>query len=155
MFIFLFTIFTLSLGITIIISTSPVILGLWILLISIIIAVLCGSLFFGWFGFIIFLIYIGGILVIFAYFVAIQPNQYFDISNLIYWFILTTTNLPINRHPLIADLFKIRSWWVCSIFYISNISVVIILGLVLFLALISVVKITIINVAPLRPYKYV
>ena len=134
---------------------TPIILGLWILLTSVTIAVLCGSLFFSWFGFIIFLIYIGGILVIFAYFVAIQPNQHFYVSKLIYWFILTTGNLPINRFPLIADLFNHRRWWVCSIFYISNISVVIILGLVLFLALIRVVKITVINVAPLRPYKYV
>jgi len=155
MFIYLLTTLTLSFGLTVVVANSPIILGLWILLMSIIIAVLCGSLFFSWFGFIIFLIYIGGILVIFAYFVAIQPNQRFYTSKLINWFFLTTRNLPVNMFPLIADLFNFRRWWVCSIFYISNISVVIILGLVLFLALIRVVKITIINVAALRPYKYV
>jgi len=152
MFMFIFTVFTLSLGITIIITNSPIILGLWILILSIIIAVLCRSLFFSWFGFIIFLIYIGGILVIFAYFVAIQPNQQFDISNPLYWFILTNINLPINMYSITADSFNIIRWWITSIFYISNISIIIILGFVLFLTMVSVVKLTVINIAPLRPY---
>lgn len=155
MFMFIFTVFTLSLGITIIITNSPIILGLWILILSIIIAVLCRSLFFSWFGFIIFLIYIGGILVIFAYFVAIQPNQQFDISNPLYWFILTNINLPINMYSITADSFNIIRWWITSIFYISNISIIIILGFVLFLTMVSVVKLTVINIAPLRPYAYV
>jgi len=155
MFIFFFTIITLSLGITIVITDSLIILGMWIIILCVSISVICGSIFYRWFSFIIFLIYIGGILVIFAYFVAIQPNQYFDISRPSYWFFLTTMNLPINSYLITSDLFFNYSWWISCIFYINNISIIVILGFVLFLALISVVKVTLINIAPLRPFKYV
>jgi len=152
MFIFLLTIITLSLGITIVVTRSPIILGFWILILSIIVSLLCRSIFFRWFGFIIFLIYIGGILVIFSYFVAIQPNQHINIKTPFFYFILAIFNLPINAYPIIIDLFNVYNWWISSIFYINNISILIILGFILFLALVRVVKVTIINVAPLRPF---
>lgn len=69
--------------------------------------------------------------------------------------LLRAMNLPINIYPVLVNLFCRRRWWISSIFYISNISVVVILGFVLFLALVRVVKITTIVIAPLRPYKYV
>lgn len=40
-------------------------------------------------------------------------------------------------------------------FDVVNIRVVLVLGFVLFLALISVVKVTMFGIAPLRPYMYV
>ena len=155
MFIFLFTIITLSIGVSLVTTRSPIALGLWILILSIFVSILCGSMLFSWFGFIIFLIYIGGILVIFAYFAAIQPNQQFRLSTPVFFAVLSALNLPINIYPVTVNIFTVESWWVSSIFYISNIFTIIILGFVLFLALIRVVKITIINVAPLRPYLYV
>ena len=155
MFIFIFTVLTLSFGLSIIMASSPISLGLWILILSIFVSILCGSIFFSWFGFIMFLIYIGGILVIFAYFAAIQPNQQLNLSVPIFFIILRAINLPINIYPIIVNLFIKNSWWISSIFNINNISIIIILGFVLFLALIRVVKITVINVAPLRPYLYV
>jgi len=149
------TLVIVSLGIRIITTNSPVILGLWILLMSFIVSVVVRCLHFRWYGFVLFLIYIGGILVMFSYFVAIQPNQYHDFSKPFYWFILTNFNLPINLHIGLIDHFNNCSWWVTSLFYINNIIILVILGLVLFLALVRVVKVTIINIAPLRPYNYV
>lgn len=153
MFMFFSTLIVLSLGITIIITNNPIILGIWILVICLIISLLIGLIFFSWYGFIIFLIYIGGILVIFSYFSAIQPNQYYNVSKPIYWFLLTLFNLPINLYIGLYDNFSILDWWISCIFYINNIRILIVLGFVLFLALISVVKITFINIGPLRPYK--
>ena len=156
MFIFFFTIITLSLGVSIISARSPIVLGFWILILSILASVLCSSIFFRWFGFIIFLIYIGGMLVMFSYFVAIQPNQRINIITPSFYFFLAFSNLPINICPAVIDLFNLNNWWITSMFYVSNISILVILGFILFLALVSVVKITIINVAPLRPFlKYV
>lgn len=71
---------------------------------SIVISVLMGTTFSRWFGFIIFLIYIGGMLVIFAYFVAIQPNQQFDLKTPLFFLILRVFNLPINIYPVLLNL---------------------------------------------------
>lgn len=153
MLIFLIRIFTLSLGISIIINRSPISLGVWILILSIIISLICRRYLFSWFGYITFLIYIGGLLVIFSYFAAIQPNQHINISTPFSFFILSCINLPINMYPVLLDLFRKRRWWVSCIFYINNVSIILILGLILFLAIIRVVKITSSNLAPLRPFK--
>lgn len=154
MFIFLSTIITLSLGIVIISVYSPIVLGFWILMISMIVSILLRGIFFSWFGFIIFLIYIGGILVIFSYFIAIQPNQYINIKTPFFYFMLGIFNLPINIYPVLSDLFKLSNWWVSSLFHLSNLSLLIVLGLILFLALVSVVKLTINRVGPLRPFTF-
>lgn len=155
MFTFLLTVLTLSFGLSIVTTTSPIALGLWILVLSILVSILCRISYFSWFGFIIFLIYIGGILVIFAYFTAIQPNQQFNLGLPLFFMVLSSINLPINIYPITVNLFISNRWWISSIFYIRNIRVVVILGFVLFLALVRVVKITTVNIAPLRPYKYV
>jgi len=152
MIIFLLTVHVLSLGFRILFNKSPISLGMWILILSLFISILVRAFYFSWFGFIIFLIYIGGILVIFSYFVAIQPNQYIRLKKPILFFVLSFINLPINVYPVLTDLYIIQSWWVSSIFYLINIWILLILGFVLFLALIRVVKITIVNIAPLRPY---
>lgn len=41
MFTFLLTVLTLSFGLSIVITSSPIALGLWILLLSILVSVLC------------------------------------------------------------------------------------------------------------------
>ena len=155
MFTFFIMLITLSFGLSLVITTSPLVLGVWILLLSILVSVLCRTTFSSWFGLIMFLIYIGGMLVIFAYFAAIQPNQQFNIKLPLFFILLSSINLPINIYPVLVNLFFDNRWWISSLFYIYNISVVVLLGFVLFLALICVVKITTLKMAPLRPYNYV
>ena len=157
MLVFFLTILILCVGLTLAVNKSPVTLGFWVLLLSILTSLLIGCIFLSWFGFIVFLIYIGGILVIFSYFVAIQPNQNINMKKVFFWSSMRFLNLPINIYPVLIDLFYRGSWWLSSLFSFSNISVLLALGLVLFLALVSVVKIRLINIAPLRPYlrKYV
>lgn len=94
-------------------------------------------------------------MVIFAYFAAIQPNQEFNLKTPLFFILLALMNLPINIYPVVVNLFIQGDWWISSIFYIDNIRVIIILGFVLFLALIRVVKVTTLSRAPLRPYLYV
>ena len=152
MFMFLFMVLSLSLGVTLVTTSTPIALGAWILVLSVLVSILCGSSFIRWFGFIIFLVYIGGILVIFSYFAAIQPNQQLNLGKPFFYWYLAFSNLDIRMYVFRGDLFQEAKWWLSSIFCLDNICIIIILGLVLFLALISVVKVTIINVAPLRPY---
>ena len=152
-----FALIVLSLGMSCICINSPIILGFVILSLSIIISVFSSIYLFSWFGFILFLIYIGGMLVIFAYFVAIQPNQLFSILEffslflVIYYLVIHV----FDRDSFIVDFFRLSRWLISSLFFINNILVLILLGLVLFLALIRVVKITITSNSPLRPYNYV
>lgn len=143
----------LSLGLSIIISLSPLALGLWILILSLSVSIIIRCLFSSWFGFILFLIYIGGMLVIFAYFVRIQPNQQFGLKRSFIFRFLVFINLCSNNYIILIDLFSDINWWINSLFNINNLRVVLLLGFVLFLALVMVVKITALIMAPLRPYK--
>ena len=152
MFVTYIRILVVSLGLSIIIAFSPLALGLWILLLSIRISFLIRLIFSSWFGFILFLIYIGGILVIFAYFVSIQPNQQFELKKSLMFRGLVFVNLFINNYIITVDLFTNIHWWINSLFNLSNLRVVILLGFILFLALVIVVKITTFIIAPLRPY---
>lgn len=61
-------------------STSPIDIGAWIFLLTLIASAFIGLATSNWFGLIIFIIYIRGILVIFSYFVASAPNQIINIS---------------------------------------------------------------------------
>ena len=153
MFIVYFRILVVSLGLSIIIAFSPLALGLWILILSIRISFLVRLMFSSWFGFILFLIYIGGILVIFAYFVSIQPNQQFELKRSLMFSFLIFFRLVINNYVVTIDLISHINWWIDSLFNLSNLSIIVLLGFILFLALVIVVKITTFIMAPLRPYK--
>lgn len=152
MFIIFFSILVLSFGLSIVLAFTPLAIGVWILILSISISFLVGVIYSSWFGFILFLIYIGGMLVIFAYFVSIQPNQQFRLTNSIFFSVVVFFNLMFNTYPIILDMFSSVNWWIRSLFDLSNLSVVVLLGFVLFLALVIVVKITTLIIAPLRPY---
>lgn len=153
MFISYLRVLVLSLGLSIILAFSPLSLGLWVLILSVNISFLIRSIFSSWFGFILFLIYVGGILVIFAYFVRIQPNQQFGLKRSLIFSFLVFINIISNNYIVIIDIISNISWWINSLFNMSNLSVIILLGFILFLALVIVVKITTLIIAPLRPYK--
>ena len=146
----------LSIFITIILRFTPLLLGLWVLLIAITISVIIGIVSISWFGFIVFLIYVGGILVIFVYFASIQPNQqisFFLILILTTYitFIILIINNAKSLSPLLIDQTILS-----SLYIFINIPLLVFLALVLFLVLVAVVKIAILFQGPLRPfYKYV
>jgi len=142
----------ISLGITLIFIRTPICLGAWILIFSLFSSVFLRSLYISWFGFTIFLIYIGGILVIFSYFTAIQPNQDIFINKPFFYWLIIYLLLPLNSSSFRIDLFRGAPWWVSCIFNRSNIFCVVILAMVLFLALIRVVKVSITSFSPLRPF---
>lgn len=152
MFTCFVVILTLSLGISIVTAYYPLSLGLWVLVLSISISILISTRFSSWFGFIIFLIYIGGILVMFAYFVAIQPNQQFNLKTPFFFTVLCIFNLPINIYPVTLNLIVDSNWWIRSLFFIDNVMIIVLLGVVLFLALVIVVKITTFSISSLRPF---
>nr|ALS46298.1 NADH dehydrogenase subunit 6 [Glycinde armigera] len=146
---------TISLGFSIILTFTPLTLGLWVLTLALATASLISSLVSSWFAYIMFLIYIGGMLVMFAYFVAIQPNQHLYITTPIFLFFITLILTPIYSIPTTTYHINYNNWWISSLFEMINISSLTLMALILFLALVSVVKITFMNRAPLRPFNYV
>lgn len=159
MFLTLLICFILSFTFSIILTPSPLVLGVWILSTALFISIFLGTATFSWVGFLVFLIYVGGILVIFAYFTAIQPNQFIQANNIfIIWSITiilfslilflpyTTILTSINTNPKPSIL---------SLYLFPNIPALIFLAIILFLALVAVVKVSKSLLGPLRPFNYV
>lgn len=159
MLLSLITSLVLSLSFSIILAGTPLILGLWVLLIALFISTLIGLTTYSWLGLLVFLIYVGGILVMFAYFTAIQPNQYFNIIYikplLITTFILFITITITSHNTLLISQNHSTIPSILSLYHLINIPILILLGLILFLALIAVVKVSKSLLGPLRPFNYV
>lgn len=150
-----FILLTLTAGITTVLTLAPLTMGLWVLIIALLTAARTALSLSSWFRFIIFLIYIGGILVIFAYFTAIQPNQQLKIMPPLTIMLFTRILFPIFYSSSTINSFNIKNWWISSIYETANAPSLIFLALALFLALIRVVKISFLRRSPLRPFSYV
>lgn len=144
---------------------QPLSLGLCIILITTTFSILLALIYSSWFSYILFLVFIGGLLVIFAYVSILVPNTIFSRLIPIIWIRITFTirfylfiifsipqshklsplNVPSNSFKLITasghELASVRSS-----------SIIIILGLMLLFALLAVVKICYYQQRPLRPY---
>jgi NADH-ubiquinone oxidoreductase chain 6 len=151
------TLIILAISINIFIIINPLSIGISILLIALLIAILFSYSMSSWVAFLIFLIYISGILVIFSYFVSLRPNQTINILSIIITILVTYSTLYIiiaslNIKPQSITLYNPQP----NIFYLQlNSPVLIILALILLITIIIVVKLTITNKGPLRPFNYV
>lgn len=142
----------LSLTIALLFATSPIVLGLICLNIAILVAALLTSLFSSWFGLIALLIYVGGLLVIFAYFLAICPNQLISIRTpiTVFAFSFIILLLLFSFDPNTSCLAEPTP--LTNIFLPPHATLFILLALVLLLTIIVVVKITQRRRGPLRPF---
>nr|QNN93080.1 NADH dehydrogenase subunit 6 [Platynereis cf. australis PA-2020] len=133
-------------------TISPINLGVTVLAIALIMSIMLAMITSSWFGFITFIIYVGGMLVMFAYFAALQPNQHITNWNwlltptwcLILLYILTQ-NTSIVWPNYTPDTMEVYS--------MTNMILPVFLALILFLALIVVVKTARADEGPLRPFK--
>ena len=111
---------------------------------------------FSWIGLLIFLIYVGGLLVIFSYFVALAPNQIITIkSSGIFFFFTLLVIFYLVYLCYMLDGFSFSDVFNLSMPYLlvfDNIVIFVVLSLVLFFALVAVVKICSSRVSPLRPF---
>lgn len=149
--IFISSTFLFSIALTTIITFSPVSLGATVLAIALTVALIMGMISSGWFGLITFIIYIGGILVIFAYFAALQPNQHITSwASVTFPLVVTIRFLRLVSH---APLLNSSTRPAIYIMLTAPHSLIFVcLALLLFLALVAVVKISRANEGPLRPF---
>jgi|GWRWMinimDraft_12_1066020.scaffolds.fasta_scaffold21612_2 NADH-ubiquinone oxidoreductase chain 6 len=140
--------------IRIIIVSSPVQITLIIILIALLTAALFSNLISSWYAFLLFLIYVGGILVIFAYFTATSPNQQItNIKKVIVAILVRFSFSLITIYRL--DFFQsinYRSYQIISIFSSNNSYLLIGITIILLLTIIIVVKLASRSKGPLRSF---
>nr|YP_010535894.1 NADH dehydrogenase subunit 6 [Nodopelta heminoda]UYB79132.1 NADH dehydrogenase subunit 6 [Nodopelta heminoda] len=146
------------------IMLHPLSLGLCILLCTLSVCLLIGILSFAWFGFILFLIFVGGLLVMFAYVSALSPNVYFNGMSLFFWFfvlwmlsIIIFFSISFIEMASIEDSLMSMFWLFESkleegLVFPSRVSIMVGLGIILLLNLLVIVKICYYQQGPLRQH---
>lgn len=150
----IFLIFGLSINLFII--SSPVIILLVILFNSLLLSLIIAFNLSRWYAFLIFLIYIGGILVIFSYFVAISPNQKLKIKLIFFtptFIILIILLYYFNRNYISTNIYRLSN--ILIIYKNESRICTIFLILLLILIILIVSKIIKLSKGPLRPFIYV
>nr|YP_010241745.1 NADH dehydrogenase subunit 6 [Strombus pugilis]QTI82433.1 NADH dehydrogenase subunit 6 [Strombus pugilis] len=143
---------------------QPLSLGLVIMLLTLMMCCLSALLISSWYGYILFLIYVGGLLVMFAYVAALSPNVLFSGGYPVMLFALMIPLLfiifymypfidlsSLNYASLYADYSNLKTYGV-ELVSPEMISVLIGLGLILLINLVVVVKICYYQHASLRPF---
>ena len=145
-----------SISLNILFLGNPLSLSIYVLIYSFFISLSLRIIVYSWFAFIVFLIYISGIIVIFSYFVVLQPNQRFNLSFFFFFFFSFCLFFIFGSFLGLND-FVCLKWFVSSIYRVNRGSVLLVIGFLLLLVLLAIVKITFINLSSLRPFmrKYV
>lgn len=134
---------------------NPIKITLMIVLIALITATIFCIELSSWYSFLLFLIYVGGILVIFAYFTATSPNQYNDGNKKTFLIIpilfitLISRILIINKSIVSINT---QSDQLIIIFTNPNIYTLIIITLILLITIVIVVKLSSRSKGPLRAF---
>ena len=104
-----------------------------------------------WYGFSLFLIYVGGLLVMFGYVVAMVPNFLFKQSYLLSFFLFggVVGSLFFIKSPLREGVFDTGGFLYSSDGYLVLVG----LAFVLFFTLVCVVKVCYFNKGSLRPFR--
>lgn len=155
--LFSISLFFLIFIIVIILTKNPITLGVIILTIALFRSLITAIRISSWFAFALFIIYIGGLIVIFSYFIALTPNQRLSITLPIITALtlcFLSSAFEIRASTNLNRLQKLSTWINPPTFLIQGPSSITLFFLVtiLFIALIVVVKITKTSSGPLRPF---
>lgn len=145
----------ISLSITMLTCSNPFPIALTILLIALSTSIIYAIIHSSWLALLLFLIYVGGMLVIFSYFLAVAPNQHLPSSHTLLIPLLSFTTFIIS-------FFIITDSWVnfipvhvklTSVLFLPyNLSVLITLVLILLFTIIVVIKACKLEKGPLRSF---
>ncbi len=140
-------------------AVSPVLMGALILVLALELSLVLRVTTSSWFGFLLFLIYIGGLLVIFSYFAALTPNLPSRGKSLgaFFFFLLVRPLIPFSflfAPPLnFIELCPPALNSSLCIFIDKNLPLLAFLVTILFFALIIVVRVSLRSTGPLRPFQ--
>ena len=143
----------ITLRISLILVPGPFALGLSILFTALLVAFTTASILSSWLGFLIYLIYVGGILVIFSYFLALTPNQPTMFKLQIPTLLLTYIAFLISTCTSnIWNMFTNYIPYTSTIFQRRNLLTLLLAVITLLLAIIIVTKTSIFSKGPLRAF---
>nr|BDQ43802.1 NADH dehydrogenase subunit 6 [Metaphire megascolidioides] len=135
-------------------STTPIMLGINILTMALLLSATLATSMSSWYAFLVFLIYVGGMLVMFAYFLALSPNQQMPTTgNVVYMLVtlVTLTTVAITTKTKISitqEMYQDNTY----LYSMSTAPALILLALILLLTMVIVVKLTSRSKGPLRPF---
>nr|AMA06955.1 NADH dehydrogenase subunit 6 [Sipunculus nudus] len=137
-------------------AAAPLTLGIWILILGFLSGATISLINSSWMGIITVLIYIGGLNVLFAYFAATAPNKHLFISPMIKLTLISATILTLNMLFYAPTKTNVNTYHSTlqfkEMFIGTNVYILLSLGLILFLALVMVVKVANRASGPLRPF---
>nr|UAJ48160.1 NADH dehydrogenase subunit 6 [Metaphire posthuma] len=135
-------------------STTPIMLGINILAMALLLSATLASSMSSWYAFLVFLIYVGGMLVMFAYFLALTPNQQMPATSNIVYLSMTVLTLTIVAFITDTKILVPQQMSQDSVYLYSMYTapILIVLALILLLTMIIVVKLTSRSKGPLRPF---
>nr|YP_010292302.1 NADH dehydrogenase subunit 6 [Poecilobdella javanica]ULO25926.1 NADH dehydrogenase subunit 6 [Poecilobdella javanica] len=145
--------FIMTLVVLMMYLNSPIMLLINVLGLSLLMAWMISLLFSNWFSFMIFLIYIGGMLVMFSYFVALSPNQMVKLSSLYLLMVMIMLIVQLLFLPMYVPMKMSYFSFSSSMFSSSNIFMVLMLILILLMIMLVIVKLVDMSKGPLRPFK--
>jgi len=131
-------------------SNNPIIIRLIIISISIILSTIISLNISSWYALILFLIYVGGIIVIFSYFVRLRSNDSIILKTNIHFTALPLILIKANKLQVNAQIYK-RSQ-INIIYESKNTTILLIIIIILLIIIIIVIKIVKKNNAPLRGF---
>nr|YP_010713486.1 NADH dehydrogenase subunit 6 [Barbronia yunnanensis]WDA96187.1 NADH dehydrogenase subunit 6 [Barbronia yunnanensis] len=149
------SLFLLALTSMVMILNTPILLLFMILLMALTISWLTAMMYSAWYSFLIFLIYVGGMMVMFSYFVALSPNQFMKIktSMLIMATTMTMLSLPmITLSSTSTQLDQTHSFSTLTLYSFYNIPILMLMITILLIMMIMVVKLSNLSKGPLRPF---
>lgn len=156
--------FTLSRTLMFPLIAQPLSLGLAIMVSTLLICILSAIFLSAWYAYILFLIYVGGLLVIFAYVAALSPNVLFGgafpliffltiafiFSSIVYFYPLTDYRQVMDYKDFSGGKnLKTHGVELVSPRYIS---ILVGLGIILLINLVAVIKISYYQHSSLRPF---
>lgn len=150
-----------------IIVIQPLRLGFMLMNIVFIVSVLISITIFRWYGYLLFLVYVGGILVMFIYVISLIPNFIFLSGKVFFYFFVIFLRFIVINFFILKDIVKVVNNNI-NMFNYDNLSIggrsiimiydnffcYLLLGFILLFVLISVVKICYYCEGPLRVFKF-
>nr|YP_001382332.1 NADH dehydrogenase subunit 6 [Sepia esculenta]BAF73660.1 NADH dehydrogenase subunit 6 [Sepia esculenta] len=146
---------------------QPLSLGFMLMLNVMCISGLMGLLIFSWYGYLLFLVYVGGMLVMFMYIISLVPNLIFLSSNVVLYFLVIYFSYFLFNYLFMKELVSeemknnmISNYGSIScmssdmMMMVDNFLCYMLLGVILLFILISVVKICYYCEGPLRVFKF-
>nr|YP_010454169.1 NADH dehydrogenase subunit 6 [Sepiola affinis]QXJ42198.1 NADH dehydrogenase subunit 6 [Sepiola affinis] len=146
---------------------QPLSLGFMLMNMVFIVSILVSMIIFSWYGYLLFLVYVGGMLVMFMYVISLIPNFIFLSGKVMFYFFSIFISFMVMNFFMMKEVIEVSNKSIFMFNYdnmslggggiimmYNNFFCYLLLGFILLFVLISVVKICYYCDGPLRVFKF-